>query len=64
MLGHSQKHPSLPPRLTRPLETVCISLLDLVVTLTKFLFVFIFPLEETPVQASFLSQQPSLRAST
>src|SRR5882724_5708506 len=63
-LGRSSKHPSLPPQLTRPLETVCVSLLDLVVTLAKFLLVFIFSLEETPVRASFLSQQPSLRAFT
>src|SRR5882724_8172247 len=34
--------------MTHPLETVCISLLDLVVALTKFLLVFIFSLEETP----------------
>src|SRR5882724_7490837 len=53
MLGCSSEHPSPPPRLTRPLETVCVSLLDLVVTLAKFLLVFIFSLEETPVRASF-----------
>src|SRR5882724_5013141 len=52
------------PRLTHPLETVCILLLDLVVALAKFLLVFIFSLEETPIRASFLSQQPSLRAFT
>src|SRR5882724_10265255 len=63
-LGCSSKHPSLPPRPTHPLETVCVSLLDLVVALTKFLLVFILSLEETPVQASFLSRQPSLRAFT
>ena len=62
MLGHSSKHPSLLPRLTRPLETVCILLLDLVVALAKFLLVFIFSLEEKPIRASFLSWQPSLRA--
>src|SRR5882724_6445851 len=64
MLGRSLKPPSLPPQLTHPLETVCISLLDLVVALTKFLLVFIFSLEETPIRASFLSRQPSLRAFT
>src|SRR5882724_5016992 len=62
MLGRSLKPPSLPPQLTHPLETVCISLLDLVVALTKFLLVFIFSLEETPIRASFLSRQPSPRA--
>src|SRR5882724_9345254 len=55
-LGRSSKHPSLPPRPTRPLETVCILLLDLVVTLTKFLLVFIFSLEEThPSLFSFMT---------
>jgi len=33
-----------------------------VVALAKFILVFIFSLEETPAQAFFLSQQPSLRA--
>ena len=36
-----RKPPSLPPRPTSPLETVCVSLLDLVVALAKFLLVFI-----------------------
>src|SRR5882724_10071574 len=44
-----QKPPSLPPRPTCPLETVHVSLLDLVVALAKFLLVFIFSLEETPI---------------
>src|SRR5882724_8519631 len=34
---------------TCPLETVCVSLLDLVVTLAKFLLLFIFSLEGTTV---------------
>src|SRR5882724_4114003 len=63
-LGCSSKPPSILPQPTHPLETVCILLLDLVVALAKFLLVFIFSLEETPVRASFLSQQPSLRAFT
>src|SRR5882724_12881023 len=62
MLGHSSKPPSLRPRPTRPLETVCVSLLDLVVALAKFILVFIFSLEETSTRAFFLSRQPSLRA--
>src|SRR5882724_7049858 len=62
MLGCSLKPLSRTPRPTCPLETVCISLLDLVVALTKFLLLFIFSLEETTVQAFSLSQQPSLRA--
>src|SRR5882724_9611214 len=48
-------------RLTCPLETVCILLLDLVVALTKSLLVLFFSLEDTLVQAHSLSQQPSLR---
>src|SRR5882724_207554 len=60
-LGHSSKPLSRAPRPTCPLETVCVSLLDLVVTLTKFLLLFIFSLETT-VRAFFLSRQPSLRA--
>src|SRR5882724_8629668 len=55
MLGHSSKPLSCTPQLTHPLETVCISLLDLVVALTKFLLLFIFSLEETTVRAFFLS---------
>ena len=43
------------PRLTRPLETVCISLLDLVVALAKFLLELIFYLEDTLVRAHLLS---------
>src|SRR5882724_3002569 len=61
-LGCSSKPLSHTPQLTRPLETVCISLLDLVVALAKFLLLFIFSLEETTIRASFLSRQPSLRA--
>ena len=49
MLGHSSKPLSRTPRLTRPLETVCVSLLDLVVALAKFLLLFIFSLEETTI---------------
>src|SRR5882724_13296369 len=48
-LGHSSKPLSRTPRPTHPLETVCISLLDLVVTLTNFLLLFIFSLEETTI---------------
>src|SRR5882724_890725 len=62
MLGCSLKPLSHAPRPTRPLETVCISLLDLVVALAKFLLLFIFSLEGTTVRAFFLSRQPSLRA--
>src|SRR5882724_13479912 len=62
MLGRFSEPLSLPPQLTRPLETVCVSLLDLVVALAKFLLLFIFSLEETTVQAFFLSWQPLLRA--
>src|SRR5882724_1317477 len=61
-LGRSLKPLSRAPRPTHPLETVCIWRLDLVVTLAKFLLLFIFSLEETTIQAFFLSQQPSLRA--
>src|SRR5882724_8165998 len=61
-LGRFSKPLSHAPRPTCPLETVCISLLDLVVTLAKFLLLFIFSLEETTIRAFFLSRQPSLRA--
>src|SRR5882724_4960994 len=61
-LGCSLKPLSRTPRPTHPLETICVSLLDLVVALAKFLLLFIFSLEETTVRASFLSRQPSLRA--
>src|SRR5882724_13319677 len=61
-LGCSSKPLSRAPQPTRPLETVCVSLLDLVVALAKFLLLFIFSLEETTIQAFFLSRQPSLRA--
>src|SRR5882724_7644826 len=54
MLGCSSKPLSCTPRPTRPLETVCVSLLDLMVTLAKFLLLFIFSLEETTVRAFFL----------
>src|SRR5882724_5317549 len=59
MLGCSSNPPSLPLRPTRPLETACVLLLDLVVTLAKSILVFILSLEETFVRASFLLQQPS-----
>src|SRR5882724_10632935 len=62
MLGCSSKPLSHTPRPTCPLETVCVSLLDLVVALAKFLLLFIFSLEETTIRAFFLSRQPSLRA--
>src|SRR5882724_9469662 len=62
MLGRSSKPLSRAPRPTRPLDTVCVSLLDLVVALAKFLLLFIFSLEGTTIQAFFLSRQPSLRA--
>ena len=61
-MGCSSKPLSPPPRPTCPLETVCVSLLDLVVALAKFLLLFTFSLEGTTVRAFFLSQQPSLRA--
>src|SRR5882724_1368697 len=61
-LGCSSKPLSHTPRPTHPLETVCISLLDLVVTLAKFLLLFIFSLAETTIRASFLSRHPSVRA--
>src|SRR5882724_10412064 len=64
MLGHSYKPLSHAPRPTRPLETVCVSLLDLVVALAKFLLLFIFSLEGTTVRDFFLSRHPSLRAFT
>jgi len=44
------------------MTTVCIFLLDLVVTLAKFLLVLFFSLEEKLVQAYLLSLQPSFRA--
>jgi len=47
------QNPYLFPLDETPLETVCVSLLDLVVALTKFLLVFIFSLEETPVEPFF-----------
>jgi len=53
---------TLPVQLTHPLVTVHILLLDLVVTLAKFLLVLVFSLEDTLIQAHLLSQQPSLRA--
>src|SRR5882724_1819385 len=59
-----QKPPSLPLRPTRPLETVCVLLLDLVAALAKSILVFILSLEETFVRAFFLLRQPSLRAFT
>src|SRR5882724_1719668 len=62
MLGHSSKLLSRTPRPTHPFETVCISLLDLVVTLAKFLLLFIFSLEETTIQA-FLSFMTALAES-
>src|SRR5882724_516720 len=62
MLGRSSKPLFHAPRPTGPLETVCVSLLDLVVALAKFLLLFIFSLEETTVQAFLLSRQPLLRA--
>src|SRR5882724_6396588 len=49
-------------RLTRPLETACVPLLDLVVALAKFLLVLISSLEDTSARAHLLSRQPSLRA--
>jgi len=55
MLGHSLKPLSRAPQPTCPLETVCISLLELVVALAKFLLLFIFSLEETTVRAFPLS---------
>jgi len=57
------KHPSLPPQPTHPLETVCVSLLDLVVALSKFLLVFIFSLEETPGYPSLFSFTTALSES-
>jgi len=63
-MGHSSKTPISSPLDRHVYCLVCVSLLDLVVALAKFLLVFIFSLEETPVRASFLSQQPSLRAFT
>jgi len=53
-----QTHQFFTRRLTRPLETVCILLLDLVVALAKFLLVFIFYLGDTLVRAHLLSWQP------
>ena len=55
MLGHSSKPLSRAPQLTCPLETVCVSLLNLVVALGKFLLLFISSLEETTIRAFFLS---------
>ena len=48
--------------MTCPLVTVCVSLLDLVIALAKFLLVLVFSVEDTCVQAHSLSWQPSLRA--
>src|SRR5882724_4863176 len=56
-----QTHQFFTHRPTHPLETVCVLLLDLVVSLTKFLLVLIFYLGDTLVRAHLLSQQPSLR---
>src|SRR5882724_3227802 len=53
-----QNHKSFAPRPTRPLETVCVPLLDLVVALAKFLLVFFFSLEETPAKPSFFHDSP------
>src|SRR5882724_4782791 len=47
---------------TCPLVTVCILLLDLVITLAKSHLVLVISVEDTPTQACSLSQQPSLRA--
>src|SRR5882724_6175498 len=58
-LGFSSTPRFLSPRLTHPLETVCILLLDLVVALAKFLLVFFLSLEETLVRAIFLSLSES-----
>src|SRR5882724_3111604 len=35
-LGHSSEHPSLPPRPTHPLETVCVSLLEWLLSLSSY----------------------------
>ena len=51
--------PVWPPH---PLVTVCVLLLDLVIALAKSYLVLVFSVEDTPLQAYSLSQQPSLRA--
>src|SRR5882724_11632130 len=53
MLGCSSSHQFIICRLTCPLETVCVLLLDLVVTLTKFLLVLFFSLEDTLLPSPF-----------
>jgi len=44
------------------LATVCISLLDLVVTLAKSHLVIVFSVEDTPIWGCSVSRQPFLRA--
>src|SRR5882724_821219 len=46
--------------LTCPLVTVCVLLLDLVIALAKSYLVLVFSVEDTPIRACSLSQQPSL----
>jgi len=45
-----------------PLVTVCVLLLNLVVTLAKSSLMLVFSVEDTPIWACSLSWQPSLRA--
>jgi len=49
MLGHLLENLFVTSQPTRPLVTVCILLLDLVVTLVKSYLVLVFTVKDTPL---------------